>query len=190
MDELLERQIPRFDEPGDWTNVLERARRHRRPRRRLLVMAATALAVLVVAPALAVVLRDGGVQLPSEADRSNVVLIMQPLTGRVLLEAAPWKGHAGFCYLVLRVRAGCVPHKARGTGLLFPPLFGWSFDPRVRSGTATTLGGKHLPLTVRHFGGKIDATLFLIRDRLPRLLREVVLRDANGRVVARARIKR
>ena len=190
MDELLERQVPRFDGPGDWNDVLERARRRRRPRGRLLVAAATALAVLVVAPALAVVLRDGGVQLPSEADRSNLVLIMQPLTGRVLLEAAPWKGHNGFCYVVLRVRAGCVPHKARGTGLLFPPLFGWSFDPRVRSGTATTLGGKHLPLTVRHFGGKIDAAFFLIRDRLPRLLREVVLRDAQGRVVARAQIKR
>ena len=190
MDELLERQVPRFDGPGDWSDVLERARRRRRPRGRLLVAAAAALAVLVVAPALAVVLRDGGVQLPGEADRSNVVLIMQPLTGRVLLEAAPWKGHDGFCYLVLRVRAGCVPHKARGTGLVFPPLFGWSFDARVRSGTATTLGGKHLPLTARHFGGKIDATFFLIRDRLPRLLREVVLRDAQGQVVARAQIKR
>jgi hypothetical protein len=190
MDELLERPIPRFDEPADWNDVLERARRQRRPRRRLLVMAAAALSVLVVAPALAVVLRDRGVQLPSETDRSNIVVIMQPLTGRVLLEAAPWKGHDGFCYLVLRVRAGCVPHKARGTALLFPPLFGWSFDPRVRSGTATTIGGKHVPLTVAHFGGKVDATFFLIRDRLPRLLRDVVLRDAQGRVVARARVKR
>ena len=190
MEELLDRHVPRFDGPGDWNDVLKRARRHRRPRGRLLVVAVAALAALVVAPALAVLLRDRGTQFPSGADRSNVVVIMQPLTGRVLLEAAPWKGHNGFCYLVLRVRAGCVPHKARGTGLLFPPLFGWSFDPRVRSGTATTLGGKDLPLTVRRFGGKIDAAFFLIRDRLPRLLREVVLRDAQGRVVARAQIKR
>jgi hypothetical protein len=185
MDELLDRQVPRFDEPGDWNDVLRRAKRHRRSRGRLLVIAATALAVLVVAPALAVVLRDRGVQLPNEADRSNVVAILQPKTGRVLLEAAPWRGHDGFCYLVLRVRAGCVPHKARGTVLLTPPLFGWSFDPRVRTGTATTFGGKHIPLTVQHFGGKIDVTFFLIRDRLPRLLREVALRDARGRVVAR-----
>ncbi len=185
MDGLLDRHMPRFDEPGDWNDVLERARRRRRPRGRLLVIAAATFAVLVVAPALAVVLRDRGVHLPSEADRSNVVVILQPRTGRVLLEAAPWRGHDGFCYLVLRVRAGCVPRKSSGVVLLTPPLFGWSFDPRVRTGTATTFDGKHIPLTVQHFGGKIDATFFLVRDRLPRLLREVVLRDAQGRVVAR-----
>ena len=66
-----------------------------------------------------------------------------------------------------------------------PPLFGWSFDPRVRTGTATTFAGKQVPLTMRHFRGKINATIFLIRDRLPRLLSEVVLRDSKGRVVAR-----
>ena len=189
MDELLERQIPRFDEPADWNDVLERARRQRRPRRRLLVMAAAVLSVLVVAPALAVVLRDGGVKLPSEADRSNIVVIMQPLTGRVLLEAAPWKGHDGFCYFAYFNRAGCVPRSSQ-TVVTRPPIFGWTFDPRIRSGTATTLGGKHIPLTVAHFGGRVDATFFLIRDRLPRLLRDVVLRDAQGRVVARARVKR
>jgi hypothetical protein len=40
-------------------------------------------------------------------------------------------------------------------------------------------------LTVQHFGGRIDATLFLVRDWPPRMLRDVVLRDAQGRVVAR-----
>ena len=96
---------------------------------------------------------------------------MQPKTGRVLLEAAPWKGHDGFCYLVLRARAGCVRRTGQ-TVILTPPLFGWTFDRRVRSGTATTIGGKGVPLTVQHFGGRIGATFFLIRDRLPRLLRE------------------
>jgi hypothetical protein len=190
MDELLDRAVPRFDDPADWNDVLARARRRRRPRARLLVIAAAALAVLVVAPALAVVLRDRSVHLPSGADRSNIVVVMQPRTGRILLEAAPWRGHDGFCYLVLQVRAGCVPHKSAGTALLTPPLFGWSFDPRIRTGTATTVGGKHVPLTVVRFGGKVDATFFLIRDRLPRLLREVVLRDAQGRVVARMRLSR
>jgi hypothetical protein len=190
MDELLDRTVPRFDDPADWNDVLARARRRRRPRARLLVIAAAALAVLVVAPALAVVLQDRGVHLPSEADRSNVVVIMQPKTGRILLEAAPWRAHDGFCYLVLSVRAGCVARKSRGTVLLTPPLFGWSFDPRIRTGTATTVAGKHIPLTVAHFGGKVDATFFLVRDRLPRLLREVVLRDAQGRVVARMRLSR
>jgi hypothetical protein len=71
---------------------------------------------------------------------------------------------------------------------LKPPLFGWSFDKRIVSGQATTLGGAHVPITVTHFGGRIDATFFLVRGRLlPRMLRTVTLRDARGRVVVRIR---
>ncbi len=189
MDGLLDRHVPRFDGPGDWDDVLRRAKGRRRPHARPLALAVVVFAAFVVAPALAVLLHDRGAQLPSAADRSNVVVILQPHTGRVLLEAAPWKGHDGFCYLALRVRAGCVP-RSHATAVLWPPLTGWTFDPRVRSGTATTIAGKHVPLTVQHFGGRIDATLFLIRDRLPRLLRSVVLRDAAGHVVSRLRVKR
>jgi starvation-inducible outer membrane lipoprotein len=64
----------------------------------------------------------------------------------------------------------------------------------VRSGTAKTLGGKRIRLggkrirlTVQHFAGRIDATLFLVRDSPPRMLRDVVQRDAQGRVVARVK---
>ena len=185
MDDVLERLVPRIDEPADWSDVLRRAKQHRRPRRRLLAVAAVVLAAFVVAPALAVMLRDRGVHLPSGADRSNIIVVMQPRTGRMLIEVAPWKGHNGFCYLVLQLRAGCVPHKARGTTVLLPPLFGWTFDRRVRTGTATTLAGKHIRLTVEYFGGHVDATLFLVRDWPPRMLRNVVLRDGQGRVVAR-----
>ena len=185
MDDVLERLVPRIDEPADWSDVLRRAKQHRRPRRRLLAIVAVVLAAFVVAPALAVMLRDRGVHLPSGADRSNIIVVMQPRTGRMLIEVAPWKGHNGFCYLVLQLRAGCVPHKARGTTVLLPPLFGWTFDRRVRTGTATTLAGKHIRLTVEYFGGRVDATLFLVRDWPPRMLRNVVLRDGQGRVVAR-----
>jgi hypothetical protein len=188
MDDVLDRHMPRIEEPGDWNDVLRRAKQHRRPRRRLLVVAAAVVAAFVVAPALAVMLRDDGAHLPSSADRNNVVVILQPTTGRMLIEVAPWKSHDGFCYLVLQLRAGCVPHKARGTVMTWPPLFGWSFDSRVRTGTAATMAGKHVPLMVQHFGGRVDVTLFLIRDRLPRLLRGVVLRDAAGNVVARLRV--
>jgi hypothetical protein len=182
---VLDRHVPRIDEPADWNDVLRRAKQHRRPRRRLFAIAAVVVAAFVVAPALAVMLRDDGVHLPSAADRSNVMVVLQPKTGRVLLQVAPWKGHDGFCYVVLRLRAGCVPHKTRGTTVLLPPFFGWTFDPRVRTGTATTLGGKQIHLTVVHFGGRVDATLFLVRDWPPRMLRHVVLRDAQGHVVAR-----
>jgi hypothetical protein len=188
MEELLDGQVPRFDEPGDWDDVLRRAKHRRRPGRRLLAVVVAVVAAFIVAPALAVLLRDRGVHLPSGADRSNVVVIVQPKSGRVLLEVAPWKGHQGFCYLVLRLRSGCVPRSGQ-TVMMWPPLFGWTFDRRVHSGTATTIGGKYVPLTVQHFGGRIDATVFLVRDRLPRLLRSVVLRDAAGHVVSRFPLK-
>jgi hypothetical protein len=185
MEELLDRQVPRFDEPADWDDVLRRARQRRRPRRRLLAIAVAVVAAFIVAPALAVLLHDRGGGLPSGADRSNVVVVLQPKTGRVLLMAAPWKGHDGFCYFAFFNRAGCVP-RSRQTVVTRPPIFGWTFDPRIRSGTATTLGGKLVPLTVRHFGGRINATFFLVSNRFS-LLRQVVLRDAAGHVIARIR---
>ncbi|MDX6486124.1 MAG: hypothetical protein QOF43_1277 [Gaiellaceae bacterium] len=188
MNELLDRYVPPFDDNGDWSDVLRRAGR-RRLRPRVLAAVVLAAAVLGVAPALAVLLRDGGVKLPDAADRSNVALVISPLSRRVVLQVAPWRGHDGFCYAVLRVRAGCVPHKARGTLVSSPPLFGWTFEGRVRTGVATTLAGKTVPLTVKRFGGRINVTIFLIRDRLPRLLRSVVLRDAHGRIVVRLKLR-
>jgi sigma-70-like protein len=85
-------------------------------------------------------------------------------------------------------RAGCVPHKTRGTVAMWPPLLGWSFDRRVRSGTATTRLGKTVKLSVSHFGGRIDATVFFRRSLVPPVLKAVTLRDANGAVVTRLRL--
>ena len=189
--QLLDELVRPFDDPADWEDVLRRAGARRLlPRRRLVVTAAVVVAALVVGPALGVLLtRDRGPQLPSGADRSRIAVVLSPLTRRFLLEVAPWKGHDGFCYLVLRLRAGCVPHKTQGTVFLKPPLMGWTFDKRVVSGTATGLGGKQIPLSVTHFA-KLDVTIFLIRDRLPRLFRSAVLRDAAGHVVARVNWRR
>lgn len=185
--QLLDELVGRFDEPADWEDVLRRVGARRFPRRRLAVTVAVVVAALVVGPALGVLLTRGrSPGLPAGADRSRVAIVLAPVTRRVLLEVAPWKEHDGFCYLVLRVRAGCVP-RSRRTVVLKPPLFGWTFDPRVVSGEATTFGGAHVPLTVTHFGGRIDATFFLVRDRLPRFLRSVTLRDARGHVVVRRR---
>jgi len=185
---VLDELIAPFGDDGDWNDVLRRAgRRSRKPV--LLAAAAIAVAAVAVAPAVAVLLHNDGVGLPKEADRNNVAVVLAPKTGRVLLQVAPWKGHDGFCYLVLRLRAGCVPHKTQGTVFLKPPLMGWTFDKRVVSGTATGLGGKQIPLSVTHFA-KLDVTIFLIRDRLPRLFRSAVLRDAAGHVVARVNWRR
>ena len=185
MNELLEELVPPIHGDGDWNDVLRRARP--RPRRRLVFVVAFAVAALVVAPALGVLLtRDGGPRLPPEADRSNVVVVVQPLTGRIVVQAAPWKGHDGICYLLLGMRAGCAP---RGTVVFTPAFVGFTFDRRVVSGTGVTLAGKRVPLVVRHFE-KLGATFFFTRGRLPRLLREATLLAANGKVIAHLRVKR
>jgi hypothetical protein len=184
---LLDELVPQFDEPADWDDVLARARARRLPRRRLVLAVAVVVAALVVGPALGVLLtRHRGPQLPAGADRSRVGAVISPATGRVLLEVAPWEGHGGFCYLVLPVRSGCVP-RSHKTVVIRPPLVGWTFDPRVVSGRATTLSGAQIKLTVKHFGGRIDATFFLAGDRFPRFLRNVTLRDARGRIVMTVR---
>ena len=190
MNEVMERLVPRFDEPGDWDDVLRRAG-GRRVRPALLAALVVALAAVAVAPTLAGLLRHGGVGLPDEADRTNVGVVLAPINRKVILEVAPWRGHTGFCYAVLHARAGCVPRKRSGAVITKPALFGWTFDDRVRSGEATTFGGKRVPLTVRHFGGRTDVTVFLARSRIPfpGLLRRVVLRDAAGKVVLRVRTR-
>jgi hypothetical protein len=185
--QLLEELVPHFDEPADWNDVLRRSRARRLPRRRLALTAAVVAAALVVGPALGVLLtRDRSPQLPPGADRSRIAVVISPVTGRVLLKVAPWKGHQGFCYLLVPLRGACVS-RSRETVLARPPLFGWTFDPRVVSARATTLGGKQIALRVEHFGGRIDATFFLAGDRFPRMLRGVTLRDARGRVVVKVR---
>jgi len=167
----------------DWHDVLRRARR----RRRAPLLAVTLVAAAVAtASTLAIVLtRDAGATLPKGADRTNVVVVLQPMTGRILVQAAPWKGHNGICYAMLFLPAKCVPRVAQGTVVLMPPLAGYTFDRRVASGTALTLNGKPVRLIVRRFGGRVNATFFVSRGRLPRLVRVVVLRDEHGRVVVR-----
>jgi hypothetical protein len=189
MNELLDRIVPPFDEPTDWDDVLRRARTRRAPRR-LVLVAAVVGAALVVGPALGVLLtRHTTPRLPAGADKRNVVVIVQPLTGRILVQAAPWKGHDGICYVMLFQRAGCVPRTLHGTLVLTPPITGYTFDSRVVSGTARTLAGKRVPLQIEHFP-KLKVTFFLRRGRLPGLFREITLRDAAGRVVVRQVLKR
>jgi hypothetical protein len=186
MNGLLEAYVPRHEEHGgDWDDVLRRARRGR-PRRRLVLVAALVGAALAVGPALGFLLtRDVGPRLPREADRSKVVVITEPHTGRVLVQAAPWKGHDGICYVLLWMRAGCAP---RRMALFISPLAGYTFNPHVVSGSAVTLSGKRVPLIVRRFK-QLGVTFFLARGRLPRLLREATLYDADGKVVKRLLLK-
>ena len=178
--EALNEYVPLRTETPEWEDVVRRARRRRSPR--LLVAVVVAIVVFGGAPALAVVLlHDGKPGLPSGADRSNVAIMLEPHTGRVLLEVAPWKGHDGFCYFAYIARSGCVP-RSHQTLVTAPPVFGWTFDPRVVSATATTFGGKHVHLLVRRFRGRINATFFFDARRYA-LLRYIALRGTDGRVI-------
>jgi hypothetical protein len=182
--EALDEYVPLRAETPAWEDVLRRAGRRRSPR--LFAALAVAVAVFGGAPALAVVLlHDAKPGLPSGADRSNVAIILQPKTGRILLEVAPWKGQDGFCYFAYFARAGCVP-RSKQTVVTAPPVFGWSFDPRIVSATAKTFGGKHVRLTVRHFRGRINTTFFFA-PRPFALLRDIALRDRDGKVIVRLR---
>jgi hypothetical protein len=182
--EALDEYVPLHAETPAWEDVLRRARRRRSSR--FAAAVAVALAVFGGAPALAVVLLHGTKPgLPSGADRSNVAIMLQPQTGRIVLEVAPWKGHDGFCYFAYINRSGCVP-RSKQTVVSAPPLFGWTFDSRVAEASATTFGGKHVQLLVRRFSGRINATFFFEPKRFA-LLRNIVLRDRHGHVVVRLR---
>ncbi|MGZ4334958.1 MAG: hypothetical protein ACXVRJ_11900 [Gaiellaceae bacterium] len=183
MNGLLDELVPVFEHPGDWGDVLRRAHVRRAPRR-LVLVGAVAAAALVVGPALGVLLtRHPAPQLPAGADRKNVVVIVQPLTGRVLAQAAPWKGHSGMCYVLLAREAGCVPRTPHGAFVATRPVVGYTFDKRAVSGTAVTVTGKHVPLRLERFP-KLHVTFFLRRSRLPEFFTKATLRDANGRIVA------
>jgi hypothetical protein len=184
MNEWLEQLVPRREERGDWDDVLRRARRF--PRRRLVLAVAFAFAALAGGPALGVMLtRDRGPQLPAEADRSRVTVLIQPLTGRILLKAAPWKNHDGFCYAAFFAfsgkQAGCVAQTPRGAAFL-SALAGYTFDGRVVSARATLFSGTRTSILVKRLRG-LGVTFFYARGRLPvlaRLLWRVELRDAGG----------
>jgi hypothetical protein len=176
---LLDELVPRDERPADWDDVLRRAVR-RRPRRRVALTVAVAAAALLVAPALAVLLRsDRGPQLPAAADRSRVAVVMEPRTGRMLVKLAPWRDHDGFCFAALLGRSGCA---ASGSAFLSLNT-GYTFDRRVVSGDAVRLdSGKRVPLTLSHFH-KLGVTLFYGRRDALRLLWRVELRDAAGHVL-------
>jgi hypothetical protein len=176
MTELLDELVPVDDRPGDWDDVLRRARRF--PRRRLVAAVAIAAAALAAAPAIGVLLRhDAGPELPAQADRSRVVLLVAPGTQRVIAKIAPWRGHPGMCFAATIGRAACVDKGTAFIGL----NAGYTFDRRVVAGDAVKLSGKRLPLAFRRFP-RLGVTFFYARNAPLRLLIRVELRDAAGTV--------
>jgi hypothetical protein len=179
---LLDELVPEFDLPGDWEDVRRRARRG--SGRRLALVAAIVCTVLAGSATAAVLLtRDARASLPPGADRANVVVIVQPRTGRVLIQAAPWKRHDGICYVVLWRHAGCVLRRAHRTVLFSPPLVGYTFDVRVAAARGVTLSGRHVRLVLRRFDGRLNVTFFFVRTRIPPLLRRVTFLDRDGAVI-------
>ena len=105
-----------------WQDVLRRAERRRVPRRRLALLAAVAVAAFGGGPALGVLLtRPSPPQLPSGRITGPVSALLDPRSGRALVEWARWRGHDGICYLVPRVHAGCLLRGERSRPLVALP---------------------------------------------------------------------
>ena len=122
-----------------WQDVLRRARRGRTKRLTVAVVACavmlsggSALAVLLTRPAYAT--------LPAAADQAKSMVVLEPSSGRILLQVAPWRGHPGVCYVALRRLAGCTRTAGRhGTVFFNPPRVLMIFDARVVRATGTRL---------------------------------------------------
>jgi hypothetical protein len=169
-----------------WEDVLRRANR-RVPRRRLVFAAVVAIAALGGGPAVAVLLtQPPRPHLPKAADRSNVVAVLEPKTGRIVVEAAPWKGHDGICYLILQREDGCATWSPRGAYFDGGTAGGYTFDSRVRSVTAQFADGKSIRLTLHRFD-RLRVTFFT-STRFHVGLRSYTLRGENGEVLSRARL--
>lgn len=183
VDDLLDAYVPRVEQLPDWDDVRRRARRGRG--RRIAVAAAVAVLALGGAPALAVLLRDTAPQLPKAADRSAVFVVLQPRTGRVIVEAAPWKGRDGVCYLILRQVSGCSMRSRHGAGFFATPPGGYTFDPRIAHVTAILRGGRRVPLALHRLAGRLQVTFFTARGGVARGFE---LRDARGVLISRVRL--
>jgi hypothetical protein len=169
-----------------WEDVLRRAKR-RVPRRRLILAAVIAVAALGGGPAVAVLLtQPPGPHLPKAADRSNIAVILEPKTGRLVLEVAPWKGHNGICYLILERKDGCATWSPHGAYFDGGTPGGYTFDSRVRSVTAQFANGKSIQLTLHRFD-RLRVTFFT-STRFHAFVRSYTLRGEHGRVLSRARL--
>lgn len=184
IDDLLDAHVPRLEHLPDWDDVRRRARRGRG--RRIAIAAALAFAALGGGPALGVVLLRGSAPgLPKAADRSAVLAVVQPRTGRVVVEAAPWRGHDGICYLIEQRTNGCTGRSPHASGFFAEPPAGYTFDMRVASVTAVLRGGRRVTLDVHRLAGRLQVTFFTSPGGVARAF---VLRDARGAVLGRVRL--
>jgi hypothetical protein len=169
-----------------WADVLRRSKR-RMPRRRLVLAAVVAVAALGGGPAVAVLLsQPPGPHLPKAADRSNVAVILQPSTGRIVVEVAPWQGHDGICYLLLGREDGCATWSPHGAYFDGGTPSGYTFDARVRSVTAELANGKSVRLALHRFD-RLRVTFFT-STRFHAFVRGYTLRGKNGGVLMRERL--
>jgi hypothetical protein len=157
--DVLDEYMGPFDaEPEEWDDAVRRARRRLRrrrlPSRKLALLIVVVGAALAGGPALGVLLlRNGAPQLPAAADKSRAVAALNPRTGKVIVIAAPWKGHDGVCILFLGRSAGCWYRRARGTMALISASaeWGYTFDRRATAAVVLLLSGKRVPITFRRF---------------------------------------
>lgn len=166
-----------------WEDVLRRARRGRR---RWALVAAVAVGAVASASAVAVpLLRSGPPTLPRAADRSRAVVALDPRSG-VIVEAAPWKGRDGVCYVIVGQTSGCATRSRRGAGFFATPPGGYTFDERVASAVAVQPDGSRVSLAAHRF--RSLGVVFFTSARRAAASR-IELRDAAGRTTTIFRLR-
>jgi len=126
-----------------------------------------------------------------------VFVVIEPRTGRVLIEAAPWKGHSGICYLFLGRSAGCTPRGerktmiARTTSYVLPSgrhssaLWGYTFDRRVASAKVFNSDNSHRRVPLHRLGGRLQVTFIGPVPISSRGTGWVLFYDRAGRLIKR-----
>lgn len=184
--ELLDVYVAPFDgEPEEWDDVVSRIRRRRLPRRRIALLAAVLAAALAGGPALGVLLlRDDSPRLPAAADKSHAVAALDPRTGRVAAEVAPWKGHDGVCILFTGRSAGCWPRTAKGGLIILAASgeWGFTFDHRATGAVALLLSWRRVPITFVRFPA-LGVAVFASTEPIRGDVQAVEVLGAHGRVL-------
>lgn len=183
--------VPSFEaEPGDWEDVLRRARR--RPSRRGLVLAiAAAVAALAAASAVALpyFLPDGVPRLPLQEEWTHAGSVVDPGTGRVLLKVVRWPGQEGVCFRVYGTLR-CVSVSRGGIQLAVGPerseptsFWTYTFDPRVASARVSFADGTSQTLPRHRFGARLYRLRFFGPVSLRKPYDHITFYDAAGRPI-------
>lgn len=166
-----------------------RSRRYASRSRAAVVLVALALVVVPTALAfggrLVDLLASRPPQLPVQADRAHVHVVLEPRTGRVVAQFAPWRGHDGICFVLMQRDAGCARRSGLGVTVVMSAFgeWGYTFDSSVASAEGFISRREALPLRVVRLPSPLNVVFFYGAGRAHLRVQAVLLLDRRGRAV-------